>query len=220
MSSTTPHWTLSLCTVRWPTLIHTHCFLPSSFSSCVSHKKLQGSPALGFTCEEEEEELCKRKREWGSLFTAISWLSEQLIMQRTIPLLCSLVWLFLLCFGPVCPSTVKHSKCRHDKHTQSHQRTHSTKKLCDPSFNNQTAGAITQVRQLFVGFSIAHYSFYIFVLHHLWGVLGTCCGAKQGQGINYFEIVLTPLKKGWSCSYFFFYFYGILNSILDVQTFT
>ncbi|XP_044054261.1 laminin subunit alpha-3 isoform X2 [Siniperca chuatsi] len=67
-------------------------------------------------------------------------------MQWNISLLCCVVWLILLCFAPVCPSAEKHSKCkhRHDRYTQIHQKTHSTKRLCDPSFSNQTAGAITQ----------------------------------------------------------------------------
>ncbi|XP_037626152.1 laminin subunit alpha-3-like [Sebastes umbrosus] len=66
-------------------------------------------------------------------------------MQWNISLLCSVVWLFLLCFAPVSSSTEKRSTCRHDRHSQIHLRTHSTKKFCDPSFSNQTAaGAITQ----------------------------------------------------------------------------
>ncbi|XP_078024626.1 laminin subunit alpha-3 [Epinephelus lanceolatus] len=63
-------------------------------------------------------------------------------MQWNKSLLCSAAWLFLLCLAPV--STEKHSKCTYDRHSQIHQRTHSTKKFCDPSFSNQTAGAITQ----------------------------------------------------------------------------
>lgn len=73
-------------------------------------------------------------------------------MQLNISLLlCSVVCLLSLCFAPVCPS--KHSKCRH---AQIHQKTHGTKKYCDPAYSNQTAGAITQVRQLFVELSVAH----------------------------------------------------------------
>ncbi|XP_031167386.2 laminin subunit alpha-3-like [Sander lucioperca] len=65
-------------------------------------------------------------------------------MQWNIPLICSIVLLFLLCFAPFCNSTEKSSEFRHDGHSQIHEKTHSTKKFCDPSFNNQTVGAITQ----------------------------------------------------------------------------
>ncbi|XP_039983754.1 laminin subunit alpha-3 isoform X2 [Xiphias gladius] len=49
------------------------------------------------------------------------------------------VWLVLLCFALVCPSAPKH-----DRHTRIHEKTHNTKKLCDPSFINQAAAAVTQ----------------------------------------------------------------------------
>ncbi|XP_051232166.1 laminin subunit alpha-3 isoform X2 [Dicentrarchus labrax] len=65
-------------------------------------------------------------------------------MQRNIYLLCTVVWLFLLCFAAVYPCTEKHSNGRHDRHSQIHKETQGTKKFCDPSFSNQTAGAITQ----------------------------------------------------------------------------
>ncbi|XP_070688258.1 laminin subunit alpha-3 [Pempheris klunzingeri] len=65
-------------------------------------------------------------------------------MQRNMHLLCSAVWLLLLCFAPVCSSFDQHSKCRHDRHPLIQQKTHGSKKFCDPSFSNQTAGAIIQ----------------------------------------------------------------------------
>uniref|UniRef100_A0A8D3CTX3 Laminin, alpha 3 n=1 Tax=Scophthalmus maximus TaxID=52904 RepID=A0A8D3CTX3_SCOMX len=57
------------------------------------------------------------------------------------PLLCRVAWSVLLCFALVCPSAQIHPKCWRDRHTQ---KTRSTKKFCDPSFSNQTAGAVTQ----------------------------------------------------------------------------
>lgn len=147
-SSTTPHWTLSRC--------DTHC-RPYSFSSCASHKALQGSPAPGFTCEEEEE---PSERKTGRLFH-LQTFSKRLIMQQNMSLLCSAVWLFLVYFARVCPSADKHLKCGHDRHNQFHhtQKTYGARKFCDPSFSNHTAGAVTQVRQLSVGFSAADATF-------------------------------------------------------------
>lgn len=150
-SSTTPHWTLSRC--------DTHCIL-YSFSSCASHEALQGSPAPGFTCEEEEE---PSERKTGRLFhlQTLAAFSKRLIMQQNMSLLCSAVWLFLVYFARVCPSAHKHSTCGHDRHNQihHHQRTLGARKFCDPSFSNHTAGAITQVRQLFVGLFAADATF-------------------------------------------------------------
>lgn len=66
-------------------------------------------------------------------------------MQRvTVALICSLLF---FCFGPI--SAERTSKCRHDKVDQVRERSRGTRKYCDPSFSNQTAGEITQVRQLF-----------------------------------------------------------------------
>ncbi|XP_059197249.1 laminin subunit alpha-3-like [Centropristis striata] len=62
-------------------------------------------------------------------------------MQLGAGLLCA-AWLFLLCF--VCNSAEKLSKFRHDRLRSIHPNTHSTKRFCDPSFSNQTAGAVTQ----------------------------------------------------------------------------
>ncbi|XP_067453634.1 laminin subunit alpha-3 [Thunnus thynnus] len=56
-------------------------------------------------------------------------------MQRSKFLFCGIVWLFLLCFASVCPSTHKH---------QIHQIQHSKKRFCDPSFGHQIAGVIGQ----------------------------------------------------------------------------
>lgn len=64
-------------------------------------------------------------------------------------LICSL--LFFSCFGPI--SAERTSKCRYDKVGQVNQRTAGTTKYCDPSFLNQTAGAITQVKKLSGGSS-------------------------------------------------------------------
>ncbi|XP_068581622.1 laminin subunit alpha-3 isoform X2 [Cebidichthys violaceus] len=43
------------------------------------------------------------------------------------------LWLFLLCFAPVCGSTEKR-----DGQSQIHQKTHGAKRFCDLSFGNQT----------------------------------------------------------------------------------
>ncbi|XP_035763469.1 laminin subunit alpha-3 [Neolamprologus brichardi] len=43
-----------------------------------------------------------------------------------------------------CPSAQKYPKCWHDRRTQIRQKQHSRKTFCDPSFSNQTAGAVTQ----------------------------------------------------------------------------
>lgn len=149
-----------------------------SFSLCASHKELQGSPAPGFTCEEEEEPSGKKTGRLLHLQTLTAF-SKRLIMQQNMSLLCSAVWLFLVYFARVCPSAHKHSTCGHDRHSQihHHQKTFGARKFCDPSFSSHTAGAITQVRQLFVGFSAAGATFPLtlkIVLTHLSFTLFHC----------------------------------------------
>ncbi|XP_005479284.1 laminin subunit alpha-3 isoform X2 [Oreochromis niloticus] len=65
-------------------------------------------------------------------------------MQWAASWLCIAAPLFLLCFAPSCPSAQKYPKCWHDRRTQIRQKQHSRKTFCDPSFSNQTAGAVTQ----------------------------------------------------------------------------
>ncbi|XP_047442348.1 laminin subunit alpha-3 [Mugil cephalus] len=65
-------------------------------------------------------------------------------MQWNTHFLCVAAWLGLLYFAQICPSTQKHPKCGHDRRSPIQQKRHSMKKFCDPSFSNQTAGAITQ----------------------------------------------------------------------------
>ncbi|XP_041861835.1 laminin subunit alpha-3-like [Melanotaenia boesemani] len=65
-------------------------------------------------------------------------------MKRSTSLVCIAVCLSLLCFSLIHCFSYKHSKRRHDSHTQIHQKRHSMKKLCEPSLNYQTAGAIIQ----------------------------------------------------------------------------
>lgn len=77
-------------------------------------------------------------------------------MQReAVALICSLLLFF--CFGLI--SAERTCKWRYDKVAQVSQRTRSTGKYCDPSFHNQTAGEITQVRQLFGGSSQVNHMF-------------------------------------------------------------
>lgn len=105
---------------------------------------------------------------WGRDFSyMLTWPIEKLIMQWNISLFCSVVRLFLLCFAEVCPSVAKHPKHWLDIHHQTHQNTHRTKTFCDPSFGNQTAGAITQVMPVFDGSCVASDSFCMFIFHFL-----------------------------------------------------
>lgn len=111
-------------------------------------------------------------------------------MHLNIYLLCSAVWLFSLCFAPVYNSTEKRSKCRHDSHSRIHQKTN--KKFCDPSFSNQTAGAITQVMPRFV--EILYVCFPSFVSKEV--TLQTVLQNNVMEPFNVPpEIVLTPFKK-------------------------
>lgn len=80
------------------------------------------------------------------------WLSKKQKVQKTILWLCSLLWMLLLCFSPLCSSAEKLTKCRRDKQTQVNERTQATRKYCHPSFSIPAAGDIRQVRQLFGGF--------------------------------------------------------------------
>ncbi|XP_067369206.1 laminin subunit alpha-3 isoform X2 [Channa argus] len=65
-------------------------------------------------------------------------------MQYNKYFLSCVVWLVLICVAAVCPSFENQPKFWHDRLKQIHQKTHSTKKLCGPTFSNQTAGAVTQ----------------------------------------------------------------------------
>lgn len=131
------------------------------YSPHVSHiKSSKVHLVQGLPVRKRRSSLKERERERGFFTAGLTWLSEYLIMQ-----LCSVVWLIFLCFTPVCPSAEKHLKCRHDRHTQIHQKTHSTKKFCDPSFSNQTEGAITQVCSSLLFVSVAH--IYISVFYFL-----------------------------------------------------
>ncbi|XP_041647834.1 laminin subunit alpha-3-like [Cheilinus undulatus] len=51
----------------------------------------------------------------------------------------SAAWSFLLCCGLVCSETGENPKCGLVKQTKIHQESYS-RKFCDPSFSNQTAG--------------------------------------------------------------------------------
>lgn len=78
---------------------------------------------------------------------------KKLKMQRmAAALICSLLLFF--CFSSIPAQSA--NKFRYDIVDQVSQRTRGTRKYCDPSFQNQTAGEITQVRQLIGGSSQAN----------------------------------------------------------------
>lgn len=117
-------------------------------------------------------------REEGSFFT--TGCPKRRHMHKTVLWLCSLLWMLLLCFSPLCSSAEKLTKCRWDKQTQVNERTQGTRKYCHPSFGIPAAGDIRQVRQLFGGFLLLITVQLLFFC--------TCLCSQEGRFI-YFEAV-------------------------------
>lgn len=146
-------------------------------------------------------------------------------MQWAASWLCIAAPLFLLCFAPSCPSAQKYPKCWHDRRTQIRQKQHSRKTFCDPSFSNQTAGAVTQVMQLLFGLSVTHcvfpsyFSYYCLLLHYVeWE-------KTRSRNLSDLVFVIWAYKATInSCAvtirHEFCYVPDILSSVLSHQTFT
>ncbi|XP_032429201.1 laminin subunit alpha-3-like [Xiphophorus hellerii] len=64
-------------------------------------------------------------------------------MKQKAPLLWLAVWLFFS-FAPICLSAQSNSKGWHDRDTQRLGNKSGTKKFCDPSVSDQTAGAVPE----------------------------------------------------------------------------
>lgn len=156
LCATTPHWTL---------------ILSHTYSYTLSHLYNPAFLQLSRTKSSKVQSKLPPSRE--DFFNTLTGLIERLKMQWAASWLCIAAPLFLLCFAPSCPSAQKYPKCWHDRRTQIRQKQHSRKTFCDPSFSNQTAGAVTQVMQLLFGLSVTHcvfpsyFLYYCLLLHYV-----------------------------------------------------